>query len=114
MPELDRLVAGFAGNADLVQDGRRADRARVQAVDEVGHRRSPRGKMSLHYPTPGGRPRERPRPFGPSLIPSGSAVPVVILLEFPRTIAARSAAFSGRFTNAGLRIAELGGGSLRR
>ena len=40
VPGLDRLVAGLAGDLDLLQQGRRPDRAGVEAVNKFAHGRS--------------------------------------------------------------------------
>ena len=42
IPGLDRRVPRRAGDADLLQQGRGADRAGVQAIGEFGHDRVPR------------------------------------------------------------------------
>src|SRR5262249_52360179 len=42
IPGLDRLIPRPARDPDLLQEGGRLDRARVQAVGEFGHKASPR------------------------------------------------------------------------
>ena len=95
VPKLDRLVAGFPSDADFVQDGRRPDRARVQAIDEVSHRCiSSRKSRPIPYSSRRAEGTARAETDSYKLDPE-SAVAAVIVLEFPRTVEAGSAVFLG-------------------
>ena len=54
VPGLDRRIAGLAGDRDLLQQGRRPDRAGVEAVDEFAHGRSSAGPVRGRSSGPSG------------------------------------------------------------